>query len=144
MRTRVSRTRAIAAATQVKHPELTRPTLAGIRSVAKREGISIMTQPLSPGSEGWAMEIFGKPCIMMSSLIKNRRRRLYVLLHEFAHVQLGHIYERKLLEKRRIEVNQRFVKRSGKWWYVTDPSPVEDAIEREADLFVEIPLGRAK
>lgn len=138
MRPRVARVRAIATKKRAEHPELRRPTLAGVLAVCERQGIDIIELPLSPGHDGWAMVLFGKSCIMLSTRITNRRRKLSVLLHELGHVVLGHVSDTKMLERRRTELNPRWIEKSEGWRLVENPSPTESVIEAEADLFRDL------
>ena len=142
MKPRIARARAIAKRKRREHLELVQPTLAGFMAVAQREGIEVMRHSLSPGHEGSAFELLGKPFIVLSSTFPSRRRELYVALHEYAHVALRHIYDREILEKRRAEANPRWEEtEAGRWREVVEPSSVDDAIEEEADLFAEFMLA---
>jgi hypothetical protein len=71
-----------------RHPELRRPTIAGVRRVYKREDITLKeSATLFPRRLGCAFGFRGCACVMIAREVK-RWPRLAVLLHELAHVWL--------------------------------------------------------
>lgn len=141
MKPRLRKVRAAVAKARVKYPALCEPaTFDELMNVVKGEDIIFVERKLSTGTHGTAADICGHAAIMLSeSLVADPERRRFVLAHEIGHVLMGHIVDRPRMEKRYAEFNPRWIQREdGGWVLHTDPSPTENALEAEADLFAEL------
>lgn len=142
MKPRLSMVRTKLAEKRLEHPELRASiTFEKFMTVIEREKMIFIERKIS--SEGVAMNVMGTACIGLNPSLKgNEARRLLVLAHELGHVLLGHIFDHEMTEKRVAQLNHRYVERGGKTLLVTDRSPIEDALEAEADLFADLLLER--